>query len=402
MFSGKGGVVTVKVLVLGNQGRSTANFWTVLARRMLLDGHDVVFAVPPGDARADAALRGVGDARTVTGAPRVVHYPLDRKGLNPWRDARSFFALARLLRTERPDYLFASTIKAVIYGCLAARVARVPHVYATITGLGYAFEADSFFKRRINELSVFLYARALARAEGVFFQNRDDAALFRQCGILAPHARVLMARGTGVDVERFAPSPLPPLPPDDADPGKKRLIFLLVARLLEAKGLEEYAGAARLLRERYPAAVFRLLGPAESGLGAIPLETVARWGEQGLIEYLGETRDVRPHVAASHVLVLPSWREGTPTAIMEGMSMGRPAVVTDVPGCREVVRNGVNGLLCRVRDPRSLAGALEHFLQRPSEIVRMGAASRRLALEEFDAGAVASGIVRDMGLLPRR
>ena len=402
MFSGKGGVVTVKVLVLGNQGRSTANFWTVLARRMLLDGHDVVFAVPPGDARADAALRGVGDARTVTGAPRVVHYPLDRKGLNPWQDARSLFALARLLRTERPDYLFASTIKAVIYGCLAARVARVPHVYATITGLGYAFEADSFFKRCINRLSVFLYARALAWAEGVFFQNRDDAALFRQCGILAPHARVLMARGTGVDVERFAPSPLPPLPPDDADPGKKRLIFLLVARLLEAKGLEEYAGAARLLRERYPAAVFRLLGPAESGLGAIPLETVARWGEQGLIEYLGETRDVRPHVAASHVLVLPSWREGTPTAIMEGMSMGRPAVVTDVPGCREVVRNGVNGLLCRVRDPRSLAGALEHFLQRPSEIVRMGAASRRLALEEFDAGAVASGIVRDMGLLPRR
>lgn len=398
----EGGLVTVKVLILGNQGRSSANFWTVLARRILLDGHDVVFAVPPGDAQADAALRSIGDARKATGAPRVVHYPLDRKGLNPLHDVRSFAALVRLMRAERPDYLFATTIKPVIYGCLAARVARVPHVYATITGLGYAFEADSFFKRCINKLSVFLYARALARVEGVFFQNQDDVALFRQCGILAADARVLMARGTGVDVKRFAPLPLPPLPADDALPGEKRLVFLLVGRLLEAKGLEEYAEAARLLRERYPAAVFRLLGPAETGRGGVPLETISRWQEQGLVEYLGETRDVRPHVAEAHVLVLPSWREGTPNSVMEGMSMGRPAVVTDAPGCREVVRDGDNGLLCRVRDPRSLADALEHFLKRPSEVVRMGAAGRRLALAEFDADVVASGIVRDMGLKPRR
>lgn len=392
----------MKVLVLGNQGRSTANFWTVLARRMLLDGRDVVFAVPPGDPQADAALRGVRHDLRATGAPRVVHYPLDRKGLNPLRDARSFAALVRLLRTERPDYLFASTIKPVIYGCLAARAARVPHVYATITGLGYAFEADSFFKRCINRLSVFLYARALARVEGVFFQNQDDVALFRQCGILGKNARVLMARGTGVDARRFAPAPLPPLPADDAPPRERRVVFLLVARLLEAKGLEEYAEAARLLRESYPAAVFRLLGPAETGRGGVPMERVRQWQEQGLIEYLGETRDVRPHVADAHVLVLPSWREGTPTSIMEGMSMGRPAVVTDVPGCREVVRDGDNGRLCRARDPRSLAGAMEYFLARPSEIARMGAAGRRLAVAEFDAEVVASGIVRDMGLTPRR
>lgn len=369
---------------------------------MLQDGHDVVFAIPPGDPQADAALRGISHDHKVTGAPRVVHYPLERKGLNPLQDARSLLALVRLLRTERPDYLFATTIKPVIYGCLAARIARVPHAYATITGLGYAFETDSLFKRCINKLSVLLYSRALAKVEGVFFQNHDDANLFRQCGILASDARVLMARGTGVDVSRFAPRPLPPLPADDAAPGEKRIVFLLVARLLEAKGLEEYAEAARLLRERYPAAVFRLLGPAETGLGGVPLETVTRWQEQGLIEYLGETRDVRPHVAEAHVLVLPSWREGTPTAIMEGMSMGRPAVVTDVPGCREVVRDGDNGLLCRVRDPRSLADALEHFLKQPSEVARMGAAGRRLALEEFDADVVASGIVRDMGLKPRR
>ena len=352
---------------------------------MLQDGHDVVFAIPPGDPQADAALRGIGHDHKVTGAPRVVHYPLERKGLNPLQDARSLLALVGLLRTERPDYLFATTIKPVIYGCLAARIARVPHAYATITGLGYAFETDSLFKRCINKLSVFLYSRALAKVEGVFFQNHDDANLFRQCGILASDARVLMARGTGVDVSRFAPRPLPPLPADDAAPGEKRIVFLLVARLLEAKGLEEYAEAARLLRERYPAAVFRLLGPAETGLGGVPLETVTRWQEQGLIEYLGETRDVRPPVAEAHVLVLPSWREGTPTAIMEGMSMGRPAVVTDVPGCREVVQDGVNGYLCRAKDARSLAAAMTRMLELPAAERRaMGLRGRRLMEERFD------------------
>ena len=138
----------MKVRVLGNQGRSTAKFWTVLARRMLRDGHDVVFAVPPGDPQADAALRGIGHDHKVTGAPRVAHYPLERKGLNPLQDARSLLSLVRLMRTERPDYLFATTIKPVIYGCLAARIARVPHVYATITSYySSALQTGAFSSR---------------------------------------------------------------------------------------------------------------------------------------------------------------------------------------------------------------------------------------------------------------
>jgi len=205
---------------------------------------------------------------------------------------------------------------------------------------------------------------------------------------------VLTARGTGVDTQRFALSPLPDYSAEGHLDGAP--VFLLVARLLEAKGLPEYAEAARLLKARYPAARFQVLGPPEKGLGSVSMEQVNAWQQQGCIEYLGETRDVRPYVAAAHVLVLPSWREGTPTSIMEGMSMGRPAVVTDAPGCREVVRNGVNGYLVPVRDPQALASAMEAFITSPEDIARMGQAGRELALSEFDAEKVAARILEDM------
>lgn len=217
---GKG--YAVKIFVLGNQARSTSNFWTVLMRRMRAAGHEVLCAVPAGDDAADAAIRAIGeeDPSFQKGpAVRLCHYPLDRKGLNPLRDMATMHALYRLFRQEKPDLLFATTIKPVIYGCMAARLARVPHIYATITGLGYAFEADTFFKKCVNRLSIGLYHCALAGAEGVFFQNRDDAELFRTVGILRHGARVLMARGgTGVDIRRFAEAPLPPLPAEDCAP----------------------------------------------------------------------------------------------------------------------------------------------------------------------------------------
>jgi len=151
-----------------------------------------------------------------------------------------------------------------------------------------------------------------------------------------------------------------------------------------------------MLKTRYPEARFQVLGPPEKGLGSVSMEQMRSWQQQGGIEYLGETRDVRPYVGAAHVLVLPSWREGTPTSIMEGMSMGRPAVVTDAPGCREVVRDGVNGYLVPVRDPQALASAMEAFITRPQDIARMGKAGREMAVNEFDAEKVAARILEDM------
>jgi len=368
------------IVLLGNAARGLVNFWSVLLESLRAAGCRVTVFMPEGDADADAAIRDMGAA--------LHHYPLDRKGLNPVRDMATLTALYRLFRREKPDMLFCYTIKPVIYGCLAARFAGVHRRFATITGLGYMFEADSFVKKILMRLAALLYRLALLGAAAVFFQNREDKEVFEDAKIVTSACRVELTRGTGVDVAHFAPAPLPSGLP----------IFLLVGRLLEAKGLHEYAEAARILKARYPGARFQLLGPPEHGLGAVPLERVRHWEHEGIIEYLGEVKDVRPHLAAASVIVLPSWREGTPCSVLEGMSMGRPAVVTDAPGCREVVFNGVNGYMAPLRDPQALAQAMERFILHPGDITSMGAASRRIAVEEFDARKVAAHIMRVMGL----
>ena len=368
------------IVLLGNTARGLVNFWSILVERLHIMGCRVTVFVPEGDADADAAIRNMGAA--------LHHYPLDRKGLHPVRDIATLTALYRLFRREKPDMLFCYTIKPVIYGCLAAKFAGVRRRFATITGLGYMFEADSVAKKMLMFLAALLYRLALLGAAAVFFQNREDKEVFEEAGIVTSAHRVELTRGTGVNVAHFAPAPLPSGLP----------IFLMVGRLLEAKGLHEYAEAARMLKARHPGVRFQLLGPPEHGLGAVALETVRNWEREGIIEYLGETKDVRPYLAAANVIVLPSWREGTPCAVMEGMSMGRPVVVTDAPGCREVVFNGINGYMAPLRDPRALAESMERFILHPEDIIAMGAASRRIAVEEFDARKVAEHITRAMGL----
>lgn len=366
----------MKVIILSNQGRSMTIFWRVLIETMRKNGMEVLACVPYGD--DTPAKLGI----------QVIHYSLERKGLNPFKDIQSFRELYKIFIRQKPDAIFATTIKPVIYGCLAAHLAKVPYIFATITGLGYAFEADTFSKKIINRISRFLYRQSLRHANGIFFQNSDDALLFRQCGILDANAPVFFARGTGVDTAYFAKAPFPPCAHGQP------IIFLLVGRLLEAKGIREYAEAASILKQQFPNAVFQLLGPPEQGPGSLSRTELTCLAQH--IEYLGETTDVRPFIARAHVAVLPSWREGTPTAMMEAMSMGRPLVTTNTPGCREVLRQGYNGFLAEVKNPQSLALAMCNFLENPDLIASMGNASRDLAISEFDAHVVANGILDNM------
>lgn len=356
-------------------------FWRVLIGAMKKSGMEVLCLAPAGDEASDRALEEMG--------ARLIHYRLDRKGLNPARDLATLLNLKAVLGAEKPDLVFATTIKPVIYGCIASHMAGVPAIFATITGLGYAFEADTPLKKIINRISRSLYKNSLKYADGIFFQNPDDRDLFISQGILEKNANVLFAAGTGVDINHFALSPFPSLPP--AGP----VVFLMLARLLEAKGIREYREAAEILKKKYPLARFQLLGPRERGRGAITEREISSWAG-GPLEYLGEARDVRPHIAASHVAVLPSWREGAPTALMEAMSMGRPCVATDAPGCREMIVNGRNGWLVPIKNPEALAGAMERFLLDPSLIMSMGARSRELAEEKYEAGGVAMRILDDM------
>lgn len=368
----------MKAIILGNQSRSISIFWRVLMERMRLAGIDPVVCAPPGDADAEKIIRQTG--------AEIINYSLDRKGLNPFRDLATLRELKAIMAAQKPDMVFSSTIKPVIYGSIAAKALKVPGIFATITGLGYVFEEDKPHKKLIHLLGKAMYRHALKGIDGVYFQNRDDAALFSAQKILAPDQRVLFAPGTGVDLARFQPVPFPEGGP----------VFLLAGRLLEAKGIEDYARAAAQLKKKWPNARFQLLGIPEKGPGGYPLDRALAWQAKGALEYLGQTRDIRPYLAAAHVAVLPSWREGAPTALLEAIAMGRPCVATDVPGCREVVANGVNGWLCQVRDPASLGAAMEKFLKSPAAIGSMGGKSRRLAEEKFNAATVADGIIREM------
>lgn len=318
----------------------------------------------------------------------VVHnIPLQRTGQNPLADLRSLGALWRLMRRVRPAYVLGYTIKPVIYGTLAAWLARVPRRFALITGLGYAFTAQRA-RSRLGRLVQRLYALALARAQGVFFQNPDDAALFRQLGLLAPGASVCVVNGSGVDVAAFAPAALPAGGPH----------FLLIARLLGDKGVREYAQAAAMVRARHPAARFTLVGWIDDNPDAIAQHELDAWVASGTVDYAGRLQDVRPAIAACSVYVLPSYREGTPRTNLEAMAMGRPIITTDAPGCRETVVDGDNGFLVPVKSADALAQAMLRFAQDPGLAHRMGQRSRQLAEEKYDVHQVNAAMLRAMGI----
>ena len=386
----------MKIAIVGNQARAMTNFWSTLIRMLRQAGHEVLCLVPPPviSLRAPTTDPQWEAALAATGA-RVVHYPLSRKGLNPVQDAATLWSLRGIFQREKPDIIFAFTIKPVIYATLAAQLAGLPakaRRLVMITGLGYMFEGGNAVKRMLTRAAAFLYRLAFARAGVAFFQNVDDLAVFNQLNIIPQGMRVVMVPGTGVDLTRFVPAPLPEGP----------MTFLFVGRMLEAKGLREFHTAAVELHKKYPEARFQILGPAENGLGGLPLDRIWVWHlEERSVEYLGETMDVLPFLENCHVFVLPSYREGVPTSVMEAMAVSRACVATDVPGCRETVREGENGFLVPVRDAAALATALERFLQDPDLARRMGEKGRAMAETTFDAALVAQKIMDEMGLVPQ-
>lgn len=364
-----------------------SNFWKTLIRRIADGGHEVLCLLPvPGPDDDPAWERDLA----ALGA-RVEHYPLDRKGLNPFRDFATLWRLRGLFLRERPDVLFAFTIKPVIHGSLASCLAGSPvrrNRHVMITGLGYMFEADSLVKKVLLQVARLLYRLAFSCVGSVYFQNQDDKALFERLSIVGRKTVVRLSKGTGVDVDHFTVQREPEGSP----------YFLYVGRLLEAKGLRDLAAAARLLQEEFPGARVGLLGPEEQGPGSVSLDEVLSWQQEGLVEYLGSTRDVRPFLARASVVVLPSWREGTPTSLLEAMAVGRALIVTDVPGCREVVRDGVNGLRVPKGDAPALASAMKELILESELRHRMAAASREMAEGEFSADHVARKLMQEMGI----
>jgi glycosyltransferase involved in cell wall biosynthesis len=371
------------ILVIGGYTRSLINFRGSLLRAMVQLGHHVHACAPEDDPVI---------ARRLAGMSVTFHaVRLRRASLSPAADLLYLRDLAALVRRIRPDMVFAYTHKPVIFGSMAARLGRVPATVSMITGLGYAFGSGDSLKQSLAGSAVrALYRRVLPWQKTVFFQNVDDRDLFVNRGILPRSVPAVVLNGSGVDLEHFRPAP-PVLDP---------LRFLLIARLLREKGIEEYAEAARRVRARHPRTQFELVGPFDPNPSGLAEETVLGWHRDGVLHYHGETDDVRPFLANASVYVLPSYREGRPRTVLEAMAMARPIITTDAPGCRDAIEPDRNGFLVPPRDPSALADAMERFVLDPSLVSSMGAESRDVAVERYDVNDVNRIILQQMGLLP--
>ncbi len=330
------------------------------------------------------ALQGEGYAVTLI-APEDEHSRLlrdlgydlltvhmDRRGIHPGRDLAYLRELYRVYRRVRPDVVLHFTVKPNVYGTVAAHRLGIRAVN-TVSGLGTVF----LKKGAVSWVAQQLYRISFRWADRVLFHNPDDHALFVERGLVsASQAKVVP--GSGVDVQHFAP--VHTTPADD-----QPFTFLVIARLLVDKGITEYAEAARQLRQRGVPARFQLLGARDpQHRRGIPDATVDAWVDEELIDYLGTTDDVRPFMAQADAVVLPSYREGLPRTLLEAASMEKPLVTTDTPGCRHVVTDGHNGLLCRARDAADLAEAMHRLQQMtPAERQRMGQRGRALVTQRF-------------------
>ncbi len=370
-----------KIVVIGGDAPALISFRGDLIAAMADAGHEVIACAPGAHPEVAAAMRARG--------ARYLPVALDRAGINPLADLSSLLALRRLFLQLRPDLVLAYTAKAVIYGAGAARLAGVPHIFAMITGLGYAFIDGRELKRRVlRRVTSRLYRASLAGCEAIFFQNRDDLEEFRRAGIVAAGKPLIRVDGSGVDTSYYGFAPVAAEPPS----------FLLIARLLRDKGILEYVEAARRLRAAHPGARFCLLGPLDPNPAGISAAMLERWRAEGAIEYLGEADDVRPHLRACSAYVLPSYREGMPRTVLEAMAIGRAIVTTDAPGCRETVSEGANGFLVPPRDAAALAEAMRRLIVQPELAIAMGRRSRQIAEQRFDVHRINAVMLETMRL----
>ncbi len=320
---------------------------------------------------------------------RLIPLSLSRGGKNPLSEWRTLLALYRILKQEQPDILHNVAMKPVLYGSLAARLAGTPHVVNALAGLGHIF-ADRERAGRLRQF-VKLAFRWLLKGQGqVIVQNPDDLRLLLDVGAISPDQATLI-RGSGVDLARF---------PQQPEPAGGLPIVILAARLLWDKGVREFVEAAELLRKSGVQARFVVVGePDPENHSSIPAEQMAAWRDAGHIEWWGKRTDMPTVLAQSHIVCLPSYYgEGVPKVLLEAAATGRPIVTTDMPGCREVVTGGDNGLLVPARDTHALAAALKTLLTDPVRRAQMGQRSRERAEQEFSEDHV---VAQTLGLYHR-
>lgn len=357
----------MKIAIISSFAGSLLNFRGPLIAEMVERGYEVLALAPDHDDATRSGLARLG--------AQPVDYRLSRGGTNPLQDMAALVGLVRILRKHRPDVSFAYFVKPVIYGTLAARLAGVKRRYAMIEGMGFAFtssEGQGWRHKALQTIVTGLLRLSLTYATKLLLLNPDDRNEFLDRRLVRADKTALLG-GIGVDLNEWGYS----------TPATDPITFLFVGRLLRDKGVEDYVAAARLVKKEHPTTRFFLVGGHDLNPAALPLSLAESWVAEGVIEWPGHV-PVQPWFARASVFVLPSYREGVPRSTQEALAVGLPVITTDVPGCRETVVDGVNGMLVPLRNPDALAEAMRFFVKHPEKIVPMGIESRKIACERFD------------------
>ncbi|WP_129724904.1 glycosyltransferase family 4 protein [Xylanivirga thermophila] len=311
---------------------------------------------------------------------------MEKNGTNPLKDIKTFIRMYSIVNLENVDIVFAYQAKAVVYGCVAAKIAKVEKIYALITGAGSVFNLEGFKGNLIKKILSLQYKIALSCCNCIFFQNMDNEIMFKKMELVKGQ-NTYIVNGSGINLNYFTPQPLPK---DD--------VFLFIGRLLRDKGILEYLKAARIVKSKYPNAKFQVLGPFDTNPTTIEIKDMEPYIKKGYIEYLGATDDVRPFLKECSVFVLPSYHEGRSRSTIEAMAIGRPIITTDAPGCRETIIDGVNGFLVPVKDVKALAEKMIWMIENKEIREKMARESLKICQDRYDVNKVNKDLLKVMNL----
>lgn len=375
-----------KILIIGTVASSFYGFRADLIRAMRVKQYTVYAFTSE---YTDADLKQIESLGAIP-----MTYELNRGGLNPLSDIVATYKLSKKIREIKPDLVFSYFSKPVIFGTIAAKLAKVPKIIGMLEGLGYTFteQPEGLAKKTelIKKVQVLLYKFALPQLDKLIFLNPDDPKdLIDQYAINVRKVEVL--GGIGLNLKEYPCQPIINI--------QQPINFLFIGRLLKEKGIHDFLNAAKIVKEKYPETQFTVLGAIDPhNLGALTQSELDELISSNIIDYPGHVDNVKDWIVNCHVFVLPSYREGVPRSTQEAMAIGRAVVTTDVPGCRETVEHGVNGFFVPKWNPEALAEKMIYFIEHPEQIRLMGAESYKIAIKKFDADKVNQRLVNILGL----
>lgn len=368
----------MKIAVLSSHTSSLFWFRMDMMKDFIKEGHSVI---------------ALGSEPEINWKKKFNEYNIDyrqldveRNGMNPLKDIKTFKSLHNFMKKEKPDKVFTYQAKTIVYGSIAGKLNGISDVYPLIAGLGSIFRGKGFKNTIVKLIMKLEYWVACKCSKRVFFQNHDDKNEFILNGLIEDEKTVII-NGSGVNLDKFKPTPLP-----------KEPTFLFIGRLIKDKGIMEYLEACKQIKRKFPKVRCLLVGPYDSNPSALKPEELQPYIDNNVIEYFGEQSDVRPFIVQCSVYLLPSYHEGTPKTVLEAMAMGRAIITSDAPGCRETVIDGKNGYLVKVKDIQGLIVKMDYLITHQETSQAMGIESAKIASEKYDVKIVNKTIMKTMGL----